>query len=44
MSISVKLPDGSVKSFESQVTCLQVAESISSGLAKTRYAPKLTAF
>ncbi len=34
MSISVKLPDGSVKSFESQVTCLQVAESISSGLAK----------
>ena len=34
MSINVILPDGSVKQFEQQVTALQVAESISAGLAR----------
>lgn len=34
MSIKITLPDGSVKSFDSAVTCLQVAESISQGLAR----------
>ena len=34
MSIKVKLPDGSIKEFEKQVTCLEVAESISAGLAR----------
>ncbi len=34
MSINVKLPDESVKSFDRSVTCLEVAESISSGLAR----------
>ncbi len=34
MSISIKLPDGSAKSFDRSVTCLEVAESISSGLAR----------
>ncbi len=34
MSIKITLPDGSVKSFDKPVTCLQVAESISQGLAR----------
>ena len=34
MSIKVKLPDGSIKQFDKQVTCLEVAESISQGLAR----------
>ena len=34
MSIKVKLPDGGIKEFDSNVTCLQVAESISAGLAR----------
>ena len=34
MSIKVTLPDNSVKSFDNAVTCLQVAESISQGLAR----------
>ena len=34
MSINIKLPDGSVKSFNKPVTCLEVAESISAGLAR----------
>ena len=34
MAIKVKLPDGSIREFDSAVTCLQVAESISSGLAR----------
>ena len=34
MSVKVTLPDGSVKNFESAVSCLQVAESISQGLAR----------
>lgn len=32
--VRVKLPDGSVKQFDGEVTCLQVAESISAGLAR----------
>ena len=32
--INVKLPDGSVKQFDKAVTCLEVAESISAGLAR----------
>ncbi len=38
MSINIKLPDGSVKSFDNAVTCLDVAESISSGLARAAIA------
>ncbi len=34
MSVRVTLPDGSVKKFEGAVTALQVAESISQGLAR----------
>ena len=34
MAIKVMLPDGSIKEFEQSVTCLQVAESISQGLAR----------
>ena len=34
MAINVKLPDGSIKTFEQPVTAYQVAESISSGLAR----------
>lgn len=34
MSIKVQLPDGSIKQFDNAVTCLEVAESISSGLAR----------
>ncbi|MCH5157033.1 MAG: threonine--tRNA ligase [Clostridiales bacterium] len=34
MAIKVKLPDGSIKEFEKSVTCLEVAESISQGLAR----------
>lgn len=34
MAIKVTLPDGSVKNFDSAVSCLQVAESISQGLAR----------
>ncbi|MCM1289200.1 MAG: threonine--tRNA ligase [Corallococcus sp.] len=32
--INVKLPDGSIKKFEKSVSCLEVAESISQGLAR----------
>ncbi|MBR2974141.1 MAG: TGS domain-containing protein, partial [Clostridia bacterium] len=34
MAINVKLPDGSIKTFDQPVTALQVAESISGGLAR----------
>ncbi len=34
MSVNVKLPDGSIKQFEKAVSCLEVAQSISLGLAK----------
>ena len=34
MSVKVTLPDGSVKQFDGRVTCMQVAESISAGLAR----------
>ena len=34
MAIKVTLPDGSIKEFDGNVTCLQVAESISMGLAR----------
>lgn len=34
MSVKVTLPDGSAKVFEKEVTCLQVIESISQGLAR----------
>ncbi len=34
MSIKITLPDGSIKQFDSSVTALQVAESISMGLAR----------
>ncbi|MCH5151088.1 MAG: threonine--tRNA ligase [Clostridiales bacterium] len=34
MSVKVKLPDGSIKEFEKSVSCLEVAQSISSGLAR----------
>ena len=34
MSVTVKLPDGSEKKFAQAVSCMQVAESISLGLAK----------
>lgn len=34
MAINVKLPDGSIKTFEQPVTAYQVAENISSGLAR----------
>jgi threonyl-tRNA synthetase len=34
MAINVKLPDGSIKTFEQPVTAYQVAESISGGLAR----------
>ena len=34
MSIKITLPDNSVKSFDNAVTCLQVAEIISQGLAR----------
>ncbi|MBQ1722907.1 MAG: TGS domain-containing protein, partial [Muribaculaceae bacterium] len=32
--INIKFPDGNVKQYESGVTPLQIAESISSGLAR----------
>lgn len=32
--ITIRLPDGSEKQFESNVTAMQVAQSISSGLAR----------
>ena len=38
MAIKVTLPDGSIKEFESALSCLQVAESISMGLAKNAVA------
>ncbi len=34
MSVKVKLPDGSVKEFDKAVTCLEIAQSISLGLAR----------
>ena len=34
MSVKVKLPDGSVKQFDQAVSCLEVAQAISSGLAR----------
>lgn len=36
-SISITLPDGSVRSFNKGITGLQIAESISSGLARATY-------
>lgn len=41
MSIKITLPDGSVKNFDHQVTCLQVAESISQGLARNAVCAEL---
>ncbi len=34
MSVNVKLPDGSIKQFDHDPTCLEVAQSISAGLAR----------
>ncbi len=34
MSVKIKLPDGSIKQFDGPVTCNEVAQSISMGLAK----------
>ena len=41
MAIKVTLPDGSIKEFEGNVTCLQVAESISAGLARNAVAAEV---
>ena len=41
MAIKVTLPDGSMKEFEQNVTCLQVAESISQGLARNAVAAEV---
>ncbi len=41
MSIHISLPDGSVRSFDEGVNALQVAESISSGLARNALAAKV---
>ena len=41
MAIRVTLPDGSIKEFEQAVTCLQVAESISQGLARNAVAAEV---
>ena len=41
MAIKVTLPDGSIKEFEGNVTCLQVAESISQGLARNAVAAEV---
>ena len=41
MAIKVTLPDGSIKEFDSSVTCLQVAESISQGLARNAVAAEV---
>ena len=41
MAIKVTLPDGSIKEFEQSVTCLQVAESISQGLARNAVAAEV---
>ena len=41
MAIKVTLPDGSIKEFEENVTCLQVAESISQGLARNAVAAEV---
>ncbi len=39
--ITIRLPDGSEKQFESNVTAMQVAQSISSGLARNALACKI---
>ena len=41
MAIKVTLPDGSIKEFQEKVTCLQVAESISAGLARNAVAAEV---
>ena len=41
MAIKVTLPDGSIKEFQEAVTCLQVAESISAGLARNAVAAEV---
>jgi threonyl-tRNA synthetase len=41
MAINISLPDGSVRSFDEAVNALQVAESISSGLARNALAAKV---
>lgn len=41
MSINISLPDGSVRSYDEAVNALQVAESISSGLARNALAAKV---
>ncbi|MCH5160134.1 MAG: threonine--tRNA ligase [Clostridiales bacterium] len=41
MAIRITLPDGSIKEFEQSVTCLQVAESISQGLARNAVAAEV---
>ena len=41
MAIKVTLPDGSIKEFQQAVTCLQVAESISQGLARNAVAAEV---
>ena len=41
MSIKVTLPDGGIKEFNESVTCLQVAESISQGLARNAVAAEV---
>ena len=39
--INITLPDGSVRQYESGVTSMQIAESISSGLARNVLAGKV---
>lgn len=41
MAINISLPDGSVRSYDEAVNALQVAESISSGLARNALAAKV---
>jgi threonyl-tRNA synthetase len=41
MSININLPDGSVRQYEDEVNSLQVAESISQGLARNALAAKV---
>ena len=41
MTINIQFPDGNVKQFESGITPLQIAESISAGLARNVLAASL---
>ena len=41
MSVTITLPDGNTKHFDSPITGMQVAESIGKGLAKAALAIKI---